>query len=191
MVRKLIVCDDAIYELANNNGNVYKYTFGLTPTSVGSTTLLRALPNYSSQRYYYNKAKSWILNGKIYIPFGITTNGGYQSVRGIIIDRSNDSVRACMNSFYVYVNDQGFACVVPPIDKKQIVFWSAGPDNSNLYAVNDSHKACVDMEFNTVNSGNTFTPCCFLSTINNLAEPVVKDATKTMTITYIIQAVEE
>ena len=191
VTRKLIVCNDAIYELAHNNGNVYKYTFGLSPTAVGGTTLLRSLPYYSSQRYYYNKAKSWILNGKIYIQAGIATNGGYQGMRGIIIDRSNDSVRACMQSFYVYVNDQGYACVVPPISKDQVVFWSAGPDNSSLYGYSDSHKSCVDMEFNTVNSGNTFTPCCFLSTINNLSEPVVKDATKTMTITYIIQAVEE
>lgn len=190
VVRRFVVTNDAIYELAYNNGNVYKYSFGLSPTSVGSTMLLRSLPYYSEQRHYYNKAKPWILNGKIYFPFGIVTNTGHQSARGIIIDRSNDSVRACMQSFYVYVRDQGYAAVVPPIDKTQVVFWSGGADNSSLYAYGSAYMSCIDIEGNAVDNGNTFTPCCFLSTINNLPEPVVKDATKTMTITYIIEAAE-
>ncbi len=191
VVRKLVVCNDAIYELAHNNGNVYKYTFGLSPTAVGGTTLLQSLPYYSSQRYYYNKAKCWILNGKIYIPFGIAANTGYQGSRGIIIDRSNDSVRACMESFHIYVKDESYAPVVPPISKDQVVFYSAGSSNSSLYTYGTSYHSCVNMEDEDTSNGNTFTPICFLSTINNLSEPVVKDATKTMTITYIIQAVEE
>lgn len=190
VVRKLVVTNDAVYEMAYYNGNVYKYSFALSPTSVGSTTLLRSLPYYSSQRHYYNKARCWNLNGKIYIPFGIVTNNGYQGGRGIIIDTSNDSVRACMESFYIRVRDENYATVVPPISKDQVAFYSAGGTNSSLDGVNDSYQSCMNMEGGRTDNGNTFTPVCFLSTINNLPEPVVKDATKTMTITYIIEAAE-
>ena len=187
VARRLLVTNDGIYELGDSNGNVYKYVFGLSPTSVGSTTLLRSLPHYT-QGYYGNKYKAWILNGKIYVPRAATQNSGRSTTRNIIIDTSNDSVRACAHPFNIIVQSEGAAPVVPPISKEQVAFYSAGSTNSSLYGTDHS---VVNMEDGDSTNGNTFTPICFLSTINNLAEPVVKDATKTMTITYIIQAVEE
>ena len=135
------------------------------------------------------KKTPWILNGVIYAPGMTEVNGGYTGERMVIVDTSNDSVRNANQSFNAYCRDQGYSINVPPIDKTQIVFYSGS--NATMNTNGASYNDAWTIEGGTDSRGNTYTPCLFLTTINNLSEPVVKDATKTMTITYIIQAVEE
>ena len=184
----LIITSNAIYEFAYNNGNIYKYTFGLGTESVGSTELIGATANYSNNRRYYQKCTPWILNGVIYAPSMTCVNGGYISIRTTIIDTSDDSIRNANQSYNPYCQSQGISINVPPIDKTQVVFFSGS--NANMVSDGSSYNNAWNIEGGNDTKCNTFTPCCFLSTINNLAEPVVKDATKTMTITYIIEAAE-
>lgn len=185
-----VITNDAVYFVmldASSNpsvNRVMKYDF-----TSGTTTTLWSDSVYHQETIMGRK--SYILNGRIYWYYG-AWNGLQQDIRSytIVIDTSDDSVLPT-NIGYRYMDTQSDMTsrfqVVPPIDNTQMIFGNNIDANEEM----NYYMLTLQNSGNQINTtGNTFTPCNYLATINNLSEPVIKTAQMTMKLTYTVTAVE-
>lgn len=182
-----VVTNSAVYyaqcEISTGNKfKKYEFSSGIT-TEIGSDDV-----------YFIGTVqgrKSYILNGRIYWYFGKWNNLS-QGIRSytIIIDTYDDEI-LYTNIGHNTIDSNGSQTsrwnIVPPIDNTQMIFGNnLDADEYQSGAMN-----LQDSGTTTRNDvGNTFSPCHYLATINNLSEPVIKTATQTMKLTYTITAVE-
>ena len=184
-----VVTNSAVYFVSINTQTspaltyIKKYTF-----ASGNTEVIYSSSNYANWVPFYGR-KSYILNGRIYwyyiIPNGLDSSQSIRFYTGIV-DTSDDTFLYTNFGYYTLetYNDQTSRFnIVPPIDNTQVVFGTnMNANESQVQMMNIQSSGAV----NNQSIGNTFTPCNYLATINNLSEPVVKTAEKTMKVTYII-----
>lgn len=179
----LVVTATSVYALAHDASClVYKYSFSLdsTTTPTGQTTA-----NYTSQ-YYAQGA--YILNGIVTFESGMYYRDLPGSVRDILVDTSDDTVRYSANRTssrmisYTNASDSWYIPMIPPYASTQMVFGTASYEG-------DYMRDALTFENSNQNvNANTFTLTNYLATINNLPEVVVKTSDMTMKVEYSITA---
>lgn len=190
-VSNFVVTNTAVYFINiadSSHTRVQKYTF-----SNGQITTLIEWQNIVNYICMYGR-KSYILNGRIYWYY-LIVNGLYagQPIRYYtgIVDTDDDSFMYTNFGYYTLDTSSDNTSkfnVVPPIDNTQVVFGTNMNANENQLFMMDIQSSGAA---NNQTVGNTFMPCNYLGTINNLSEPIVKSALETMKLTYELTAVEE
>lgn len=186
MFNNFVVTSSGIYICARfGNSSTIKILKYDTTTGEVSTIIPEGVLN--GQHGCYGR-KNYVCNGLIHLinvkEYGTGSNNYYD----VIIDTYDDSVRYTnlRSNAYQY-NNYTRGVHIPPIDKTQMVFGT-------MLDEGDTQTDCMNMQQTESDSeqiGNMFTPCGFLSTINNLQTPVVKTSTMTMKIVYTITVEQE
>ena len=195
----LVVTNSAVYFATTyQNVKVYKYSF----QSAAITLCSGQVDTAESYRNQWPLPVNYILNGIITFPTQKAGLGG--AYADILIDTSDDSARytVCSSvSLYLYMSyqtyDRGYVPVIPPYDNTQVMFGFGNTNVSNSEGYPRISGYCMTLEDSRGDSSSnsiyadTFAPCNYLGTINNLPDTVIKDATKSMKLTYIISAEDE
>ena len=181
-----VVTSSAIY-FVRNDASDNKWKISKHDLTSGTVTDCLVFSSLTFETYGCEGRKSYIRNGLVYFPHAVRYDN-YLAYT-VIVDTSDDSVRYTniTQPCYYYNQATRNGVCVPPYDNTQVACGAMLNSDETLQQVLNLQQ----YEGNTSTIGNVYADVCYLGTINNLSEPIVKNAQQTMKITYTITVEEE
>lgn len=183
-----IVTNDGIYIIGDNSEQNLVWFVDIGGTA---SVVFKNESGRNASTDFKMGRKNYICNGLIYLNSVLAFGSGNNAYYNLIIDTDDNSVRYTntqSRDAYYLTSGYSKATSVPPIDNTQIVFGSMVDAGSTL---DGNVMNLQQTESNTSQIGNMFANICYLGTINNLAEPIIKTAQQTMKLTYTITSESE